>query len=616
MAKKKKLSEEVEQNIINRVRQDVEFAKRGRVIEADRWRQCRKWYDSEWANLDAERAKTSLFLPISRAKAMRLVTAMMMSFIGGTSFGKVMPQTQRGGDPDSAEMMHRLLDFYIQQMIPITKIVYDVAETAFVDGPVVLRATWDQRWDGSKLIANQPEVMVLPNEDVLIDPFRRVTEGIRYIVHWREEDLDEMWAKQDAKIYHNVEKVAGTAGQHMRGPAAEQGFYQTPNEPENRQRKTVQIYEYWGPLQLRTAEEVDRLHAAGKPAPPEDVVVTIAGSANGVILRDPEDNPYAKLEEGLTPYGKLPFIVGYAIPQRGTIYGTSPTWLGRALQQENNKIRNERRDNVSLTLNPRTLFNVNSGLDVEQYELARTGGLVSTEDLENSTKESVVGNVTQAAYREEEVNRRDNQELWGVTDYNQGMAQPGMTDTATGISILTEQANARFGLYGQMLKDTVFIPLLRKIANYILEFAEQEEVRQILVSPSEQEVMRKLGQDNRPKLKLKNIINRQFDIKMDAGIGVTGKSAQIRNLEHALQIIMQMANIDPEGTAQKAKAITDKLLPLLDVSVPEGGGQGGPPPQQQPGQGGSPPRSRDLTTPQRLGMENRRPTQEETSNIV
>jgi len=191
-----------------------------------------------------------------------------------------------------------------------------------------------------------------------------------------------------------------------------------------------------------------------------------------------------------------------------------------------------------------------------------------------------------------------------------------MTDTATGIEILTQQANARIAMYGQNFRETGIKELLRKLADYIIEWAEPEEVRKIM------------GYQTAPPL-LSTIIKRDFDIELEAGLEATSKVIQIRNLEHALQILPQSAQVPPDTPAGKAiHAVLAKLMPLLGVyDLPEemrhkvdldkwitGAQQEaqGAQRQQAPSSRQLPAGQPEMSNQQQLGMEHRNQRIEET----
>lgn len=569
---------EVERAILQRVKQDAEYAQQARATRASRWRECRRWYDSEWTQLDTTRAETALFVPQTRTTVARMVTAMLAAFFGQNEsrFAKATARTTEGMDPEVANIMQQVLNYHLDECMPIYTLWLEAFQCAFVDEMGPIKLTWDRQVGAEAIVRNKPLAENVPLEDLLIDPFPREAQNIRFIIHWREVDLDELWDMQDRGIYRNVEKVQATL--EAAGAASKDGFERTALQETHSERRTAEVFEYWGRLQLLPETLIKQLRIEGQNVPPQDVMVTTFD--NKVILAGPTPNPYASLRPDLTPLEKLPFVLPVALPEKGSFWGTSVVWLMRFLQREINMIRSERRDNVILELNPRTLYNRNSGVDIEVANRARKGGFIPTDELENTFREWQPGNVTQSAYREEEINRRDRQALTGVTDYNEGMNRPGMTDTATGISILTEQANLTFANYAQNLKKTGIVPFLKKLADYAIQWVEPEELKEILGSLSMPPPLRQM-------------VTRRFDVSVDAGLGAASKAVETRNLEYALQTVGQIAQLAPDVAGKALMLIVQKLLPLLgihDVAQQLQGGtaQGGGPPGAQGAQMGLP----------------------------
>ena len=545
------LEERIEEVVLQRIKQDAEYAQQGRSDETSDWQTARKLYNSEWTELEADLQETSLFIPQIRMYVMRIISGLMLSYFGGESFAELRAKTLSGLDPVAAEMMEPILDYYLRERVPWYETTQQAIEDAGVDGTCGAKLCWRKASERDYVTGEGPQLMSVPIEDLLIDPFPRQPQDIRYIIHWREIDLDELWEKQEQGIYRNVDKVAAHLAEQQAiilGPGQE-AKKSSAGQTQTEGKQTVRIYEYYGRLQMTPSDELAELRKAGKNVKPRDIICTTY--EDKAILQGPIDSPYAKLREHLSPLKKLPFVIGRLLPKKHEVWGWSLPVLGKSLQEEQNRIRNERRKNVLLMLNPVTLVDRNSGLDVSQAEEAlRTGGMIFTDDVTGSMNQRTIGNVTESSYREETINCNNQQELFGVSDYNQGMNRPGMTDTATGISILTEQANTRIALYGQNFSKSFVVPLLEKLIDYIVEWADPKEIQKIL------------GTKTVPP-PLKTFLKREYDIRVETGIAAESKSVKTRQLQFALQVIGQSAGADPEAAQAAYRKLLLRLLPLL-----------------------------------------------------
>jgi len=546
--------EEVEENCLQRIKQDAESAQNARSDQAKIWKSARKQYESEWRLLESDEQETALFIPETRSTVMRLITSLMSAFFSGSQFCKVRPSTLKGTDPEAATIMNRLVDYYLSKKVDLFELYYDAFQADLVDGNDVIKLTWEKLWDGEVLTRNRPRAETIPLEDVLIDPIPRRRADIRYMIHWKQMDIEELWARQDAGDYRNVEKVWQQQQLQHAGPAAGVGLSQTQPKVNDEDKKPINVYEYYGPMQLLPPDRIKELRSRGVNYPSQDVTITITPDYDQV-LAGPMPSPYAiTAAKDASPYEKLPFVLGCVIPGKGTYWGESIVWLMRGIQEEENRIVNERRKNVSLTLNPITLVDVNSGVDLEAARRARSGGggFVPTEDLEGTFEEFAPGNVTAASYREEDRNRRRREELSGVSDVAQGVGRQGEPETATGMQILNEQGVARRGLYAETAKALGITTFVRKMAQYIIAFVEPEEVQQIL------------GSYTTPP-PLKDMISPDLDIVIEAGLEATSRSQHIHELMYGLQVVSNAGQVDPQMAQNGVRKIIAKLLPLLNI---------------------------------------------------
>lgn len=198
----------------------------------------------------------------------------------------------------------------------------------------------------------------------------------------------------------------------------------------------------------------------------DDRLVTLA--QRKVIVQVAE-NPY--------DHGEKPFIriVDHLVP--GEFWGIGEIeWL-EGLQDLRNALTNQRVDNVRLALDQ--MFVVNPSKLKDRGQLAkRPGGVIEISGdlpVNDIIQPVVTPDVTGSSY--EETERIDNviERVSGVNDYTMGQNSPDLNDTATGIALISEAGNTRFGHKVRMAELTGFKRLARHFGAIIQQFWPAEK---------------------------------------------------------------------------------------------------------------------------------------------
>jgi hypothetical protein len=111
-----------------------------------------------------------------------------------------------------------------------------------------------------------------------------------------------------------------------------------------------------------------------------------------------------------------------------------------------NALTNARLKNISLQLGKVFLANRNARVDWDNFVMD-SGNLIFTDDIENTAKELQFADNTQNSEREILTTKEEMQFTLGVSDYIVGVKSGArLADTATGVSTIVKEANARYGL--------------------------------------------------------------------------------------------------------------------------------------------------------------------------
>lgn len=245
-----------------------------------------------------------------------------------------------------------------------------------------------------------------------------------------------------------------------------------------------------------------------------------------------------KLKDG------LPFVFGITETQFTYIGEKTVKALGYPiidlmipLQEQYTITTNQQIDAIDKQLNPQFLATKQSGLN--ENTLRSNKKLLQVVDL-NNIKELPQPNINQSLMTTENIDL-DMQEISGISKMSQGLMQNGQNTTATGMTILTQEANEVVADIISSLNESFFEPLIRRMVLLISKY------------------------DDSPFLYDYNRNGKfDFSVKINTGVGATNKETQLQAITTAeqtaiqsLQMAMQMQDI------QSAKIYRDILNKLF-----------------------------------------------------
>lgn len=237
------------------------------------------------------------------------------------------------------------------------------------------------------------------------------------------------------KRWEDVRKLIGDGTYFLPDDFDEERFFdQSENMPHmkrqqsidlgspsmNRQRKKIQIEEFW-------INDGD-----GNPGR----VVTVANE--NLILRV-QENPF--------DHGEKPFVRFVDYKQAHEFWGVGEIEAIEGLQDLENAIINQRVDNVRLSMDK--AWAVNTSQLEDMRDLVRRPGQVIRVKGDGMRPDDVVkaiefGDVTSSAFAEAEQTQRMIERVTSVSGLQQGLDTPSLTDTATGMAMLSEAGASRF----------------------------------------------------------------------------------------------------------------------------------------------------------------------------
>jgi hypothetical protein len=226
-----------------------------------------------------------------------------------------------------------------------------------------------------------------------------------------------------------------------------------------------------------------------------------------------------------------PYVMGGALPDNGTVYWPSFLEAVEGLQKELNAIRNQRRDNVTLALNKKVLVRRTAGIDLASLLYSRPGAPVLGDDIgDMAVRELMYQDVTSSSYKEQQVTEQNFEEVTGITPYNMGTQRPGMNTTATGVGILTEEANTGIVMEMSILNETMMIPVLEMVTQFVQAYESENVLRHVA---------------DKEGIDFDTVWNREaiegkYDVEIQAGVGSTSREMKFRNLGMIIDRAMAM----------------------------------------------------------------------------
>jgi len=565
-----RLTRKAKETILNRVNEDYEFGLAERDRHVTDWKTARKLYYSQWTELskaqDDEDLDQWFFVPKTDMVISRILCAINDHFFprGRMKLAKVTA-------PDTAGMAVQLAaqvaDTVLHAVLDREAMPHEVLpfqwEAALVEGNGWVKMGWDRFTDSFML-------EYLPNEHVVFDPYALLDKDIRWVIHERWMTEDELWKRQRAGIYDNVKDVVGPTNQ-----AGEDEWRRSVTGPGNSQRFLYKILEFWGPVQPKGDESLDKLRRKGKYSDEVDMVVTVYG--DNVLLRA-ERNPYADFNDSPTPFSKLPFSKCAALPRRGypdegsPCYDLSLVLRMKPIQLEVNTIRNQRRQAVEAEMTGKVFYDQNRLTDLEALYRAKYMGPVGTN---GSPRDAVMyfspQTSTQGMEREEQIVDADLRDLTGVTHYHLGSTVAGMQKTATGTSLVTSEGNVKMERIIQNIANTSVKRIAEFALDCCLRFVPHRKIESIMsgeMDPNKLFIL--LGDGDRGGLL--RILEKDYHVELEAGASATSKQNELQKIHLALQASVGLAQIDPEFTVPVVRKLQKRMLKLLglgDVAVDE-----------------------------------------------
>ena len=399
-------------------------------------------------------------------RVFRIIETVTPRMVANEPTGSFYPTEQ--GDIITSQILNALnkYDWRRAEMFP--KLV-NFVKCMLIFGTAFARTYWDFReTDKQRMVAKKlndrlvwtpkntetvkvtefdgPNFEVLNIYDCFPDPNSTTIDNMRWFIYRIFKTIDELEAENDsrgAEYWKNLDKLKKIidAKKKTKDTAGNR-----PQDIQYREHRRIML----------STEELK-----GEDTSNPELTILVRLTKKGWCYFVPE---YANEEwsgiirEVENPYfhGELNIVYGVDYPYPGELYGMGEIEPVDRIQRAINAVLNQRLDNVQLNLRTMWKAKKNSGVDMHTL-VSAPGNIITTDDM-NAVEAIQVPDVTGATF----VQTMDYltsalQNGSGITDYTMGLDTNANTqnETATGVRLIQQEANAQFKLKIQLFNHMV-----------------------------------------------------------------------------------------------------------------------------------------------------------------
>lgn len=439
------------------------------------------------------RRKSHIAPKIIKAKVRKVMISVMKTYFENDEFAKLVPEYSTAEGWEDVEKLQKALDNWTTKRINL----YTRFKPSVIDGLVYGTPIIKIYWSGKHLAVTRVKI-----KDLYIDPNATNVFDIQYCVH---------------RVFSTVGKLRAQFGRKFKwknyiGQTDDMGKVSTTDIGDASRVEVHDVYRFQNGKWLVSTVLPDQTFIR-TDVPLKDGLPFIIGNID-------------------------PQFVGINEPNAVEAYGASFIESMIPLQEEYTITRNQQIDAIDKTFNPQYMATKTSGLNENDLASGRKKVLVSQL---GEVEQVQIPRIDPSIFHTDRIDS-EIQEVSGVTKASQGLTDSGSKyQTATGMSILSEEGNVVVGDIIRALNESFFEPAIRRMVRLIYKYDE---------TPLLYEVDR-----------MKDV---KFFVSINAGVGAVNGEILLNNITQAEGSAMQNAKThmemqDIEG-AKRYLATLDKLF--------------------------------------------------------
>lgn len=511
--------------------------------------------------------------------------SLMKAYFSGASIVSIRGVTAEDEEP--AKVMEGLINYQLTKLNKFFVVCYDWVKEAFIGNAAAIKCSWvretkrDREYveilsaeqlaalkesaaakviksepvagaEGLykvefatvKLARNAPKVENVPAAELRFSPEATDLDNCHFVAHRKIVTVDYLRRLEKEGLYSGVDEVVENLGsvkyteaERLNNPDID--LY--ARDESQTARKRVELYECY----IKYDANGDQIL--------EDWIVTVA---NDVIIR-----------QELNTYGRHPFFLLSPVRDPGRI------WPKKGIGQFVSEIQSLKTAFLRQIINNTALSNdLPAFVDENRVNIMDVVERRKTIRVTGSPRDAISFPPLQPmapwTMNFLEYLEGAKEQASGVTRYNQGLDANTLNKTATGISIIHESSNQRLELIARILLETGLTPLFRFLITLNQRFIDQPQVIRLANEPL---VVR--GDD----------LQGNFDLEINAALGVGSKTTEMQNMQMLLQMYPQL---NQAGIVQPVN-VYNAVRKLLEIMGYKNAGEFISPPQAPPppGQG-------------------------------
>lgn len=421
------------------------------------------------------RRKSHLTQQVIKAKVRKIERDIMKTFFANEE----LAQVEIKGDERLTKVMQKRLNEYSDKRMNLYTLVRPNIRDVLIYGTTITKVYWSG--DRDRLVVQNRSL-----NEILIDPYARNHFDAKYFVD---------------RFYMTVADLKKQYKGKSRGIKFEEAIGQNSLSDNRLSEQSSDLGDY----ARVEVEEVYRLIGN------DWYVSTIIGAEQ--FLRTDE-----KLNDG------CPFIFGIIYPQfigleeaqAVRAYGDSYIAPMIPVQSQYIKMRNQQMDAISQQLNPRFLTTRSTGLRDDDLYGNQTKIVVN--NLEQ-IRELPVPNINQSIF---DTNKLDEeiQEIGGMPKFAQGISTGNEPNSATGQTLLSDNANVTTDDIITSLSESWLQPLLLRMLKLIYKYETHTDF---------------VGFDRSKKIIM--------SVSINAGVGYISRETKINNIENSVLSLTNVAKL-------------------------------------------------------------------------
>ncbi len=411
-----------------------------RTYKAQIWELCYK----NWRGILQTRIerRSNLFIPITFQTIETMVAKELSTLFGNEKLFEF--EATAAEDDYNAEILSKFADYDIRRVPNVYHKLGQFLRMLHIYGTAILRPYWEyDRYKDPKtgelvVRADQFNLKVVPVRNFYVDPKAKTLSEAQWVIEKTVMDKNVFLEKVNMMEFDKIKEkdVDELAEDYESANLSlnETTFYTNTDNLDgltfDDKREFIQILEYWNQW--------------------EGTYCVVAGEKK--VVRPEGPIPFI--------HKKVPYIVSTDIQDPERFYGVATAESIFDLQAELNAMRNHRMDKYNFSMNP--MFKAKQGSVFNRKDLIpRLGGMVWMRDT-NDLQKIDIGDMKAADYNEVGEVKADIQTTTSISDFSLGQGSSlrlAGGDTATGVSIINSNADARILSKIEYIEQETIVPL-------------------------------------------------------------------------------------------------------------------------------------------------------------